>query len=115
MSQMVGDRWRRVGRRRHPASRIPSRFRTACAGAALLACAFSCLFPAPGIACPGCKETLFDPSQLPQKLGAARGYALSIGLLLAVPFALVGGIAAAVIRANRRRPCRSVDTPRLSR
>ena len=54
-------------------------------------------------ACPGCKEALFDPAQLPQKLATARGYAMSIGLLLAVPFGLVGGITTLIIRAQRRR------------
>jgi hypothetical protein len=53
--------------------------------------------------CPGCKEALFDPAQLSQKLATAKGYALSIGLLLAVPFALVGAIAAIVVRAQRRK------------
>ena len=60
-------------------------------------------FPAIGLACPGCKEALFDPGQLAQKLSTAKGYALSIGLLLSVPFALVAGITALVVRAGRKR------------
>ena len=59
-------------------------------------------------ACPACKESLFDPSQLHQKLSAAKGYALSIGLLLSVPSALVGGIALLIVRAARR--ARSTET-----
>ena len=69
-------------------------------------------------ACPGCKEALFDPEQLPQRLATARGYALSIGLLLTVPFVLVAGLAALLFRAAQRtkRPVRSsVDTLPLSR
>ena len=61
------------------------------------------LFSAAVWACPGCKEALFDPGQLSQKLSTARGYALSIGLLLAVPVGLVGGIAALIILAQRRQ------------
>jgi len=55
-------------------------------------------------ACPGCKEALFDPSQLPQRLSTARGYALSIGLLLVVPAGLVGGIALRIAQTRRRHP-----------
>ena len=54
-------------------------------------------------ACPGCKEALFDPGQLQQKLSTAKGYAWSIALLLACPVALVGGVTALVVRASRRR------------
>lgn len=61
------------------------------------------LVPATAWACPGCKEALFDPGQLAQKLSTARGYAISIGLLLAVPFVLVAGTAALIVRAYRRR------------
>ena len=53
-------------------------------------------------ACPGCKEALFDPGQLVQKLATAKGYALSIGVLLAVPFLLIGGYTLAITRAARR-------------
>jgi len=53
-------------------------------------------------ACPGCKEALFDPGQLQQKLAMAKGYALSIGLLLAVPFGLVAA-GVLLVSASRRR------------
>ena len=66
----------------------------------LLTCLFD--FPAAVSACPGCKEALFDPSELPQKLSTARGYALSIGLMLAVPAALIAGITLSILRASRR-------------
>ncbi len=49
-----------------------------------------------------CKEALLDPAQLPQKLRTAKGYALSIGLLLTMPIALVGGVTALIVRASRR-------------
>ena len=52
-------------------------------------------------ACPGCKDALMEPGQLGQRLGAARGYALSIGLLLMVPALLIGGIAAMIVREHR--------------
>ena len=75
--------------------------------------------PAFAWACPGCKEALFDPGQLSQKLATARAYSLSVGLLLLVPASLILGVAVAVIRASRRRPpgadAGSVDTPTLSR
>ena len=58
--------------------------------------------PAAAIACPGCKEALIDPSTLSQRLGAARGYALSIGILLSVPVALIGGVTALIVRSARR-------------
>ncbi len=53
-------------------------------------------------ACPACKEALFDPGQLQQKLSAAKGYALSIGLMLAMPVGLIGGITTLILRAQRR-------------
>ncbi len=70
-------------------------------------------------ACPGCKEALLDPHQLPQKLAIARGYAWSIGLFLAMPAALVAGIGLCVWRAIRharraRRASGSIDTSELS-
>jgi hypothetical protein len=42
----------------------------------------------------------------------ARGYAISIGLLLAIPAALIGGLAVALIRAGRRT---RIDTLERSR
>ncbi|MBI3321509.1 MAG: hypothetical protein HYZ91_04485 [Candidatus Omnitrophica bacterium] len=53
-------------------------------------------------ACPGCKEALFDPAHLTQRLSTARGYALSIALLLAMPVGLVSGVTLLVVRAQRR-------------
>ena len=81
------------------------------------------LFSQAAEACPGCKEALFDPSQLPQKLSAAKGYALSIMLLLSVPVLLIGTVTLAVVRARGkgRRASEgagtsdSVDTPGVSR
>jgi len=64
-------------------------------------------------ACPLCKEALFDPSQLQAKLATAKGYAVSIGLLLSVPALLVGGVAALIVRARHRR--QTIDTARLPR
>ena len=54
-------------------------------------------------ACPGCKEALFDPGELPQRLAAAKGYAASIGLMLVVPLGLVGGLTAVIVRSSRRQ------------
>ena len=69
------------------------------------------VFPAVVFACPGCKEALFDPRELPQRLATARGYALSIGLMLAMPLGLVGGLGAAIIRSSRRFRARSPRKP----
>jgi len=54
-------------------------------------------------ACPDAKEALVDPGGLPQRLSAARGYALSIGLLLLIPYGLVGTLTALIVRAHRRK------------
>ncbi len=54
------------------------------------------------LACPLCKEALFDPTQLKQTLSTAQGYALSIGLLLAVPCGLVAGLILLILRAQTR-------------
>ena len=70
-------------------------------GAALAASLF-CLSATAAMACPGCKEALLNPGQLHEKLLAAKGYALSIGVLLAVPAALIGGIAIMIIRTARK-------------
>jgi len=69
----------------------------------LLAIMFTCVLPAITWACPLCKEALFDPEQLSQKLATAKGYAMSIGLLLSVPAVLVGGVVALIVRAHRRQ------------
>ncbi|MBI4598278.1 MAG: DUF420 domain-containing protein [Candidatus Omnitrophica bacterium] len=53
-------------------------------------------------ACPGCKEALFEPGQLSQRLSTAKGFALSIMLLLAVPVALVGGLTLRIVSTARR-------------
>ena len=74
-----------------------------------------CLAPALARACPGCKEALFEPGKIGQNLSTARGYALSIMLMLAVPLLLVGGITTLVLRARRRSPRSGIDTPKLSR
>ena len=76
-------------------------------------------------ACPTCKEALFDPEQVVQTVQRARGYALSIGLLLFVPFGLVGGLGALIVQSARhcskRKKCLAlvpgtcVDTARCSR
>jgi hypothetical protein len=82
-----------------------------------LAVGAACLivFPAITAACPGCKEALFDPGQVAQTVGAARGYAWSIILMLAVPFLLLGAITALILRARRKAFRSGIDTPRLSR
>ena len=71
------------------------------------------LLPSLAWTCALCKEALFDPSQIQQKIATAKGYALSIGLMLMMPLSLVGGVTTLVVRAYRRR--RRVDTPTLSR
>jgi hypothetical protein len=53
-------------------------------------------------ACPTCKDGLIDPTHTQQILGTAKGYAVSIGLLIGTPFLLIGGIAALVVRQSRR-------------
>ena len=55
------------------------------------------------MACPLCKEALFDPAQAKQAVKTAKGYALSIGVMLATPALLFGGITAMVVRAQRRK------------
>ena len=65
--------------------------------------AFCLLVPAIVMACPACKEALFDPGQLKQTLATAKGYAMSIALLLSVPAALLVGTAALIVRAHRRQ------------
>jgi len=71
------------------------------------------LVPAAALACPTCKEALFDPGELPQRLSTARGYALSIGLLLAMPLGLVGGGSVLILRAQRRK--RQAGDPQAGR
>jgi len=45
-------------------------------------------------ACPMCKEALVER--------AAKGYAVSIAALIGMPFLLVGGVAALIVRGHRR-------------
>ena len=60
------------------------------------------LIPTFADACPACKEAFFDPGQLTQKLSTARAYALSIGLLLAMPVTLMVIVTVMILRAHRR-------------
>jgi len=69
---------------------------------ALALVAFLIVVPMMASACPLCKEALFDPSQLHQRISTAKGYALSIGLLLLVPTGLIAGVAMSIIRSARR-------------
>ena len=46
--------------------------------------------------CPNCKDTL-------QANGFAQGYALSILLLLSMPFCILGGWVVAIVRLRSRR------------
>ncbi len=66
-------------------------------------------------ACPGCKEALFEPGKISQNLATARGYALSIALLLGIPVVLMGTIAVLLVRARRKAAREVIDTPGLSR
>jgi hypothetical protein len=71
----------------------------------------------PAIGCPGCKDALVEPSELPQRLGLARGFTVSIGVMLAVPAALLAGLAALIVRSAHRARTpsrRRIDTHRLS-
>jgi len=69
------------------------------------------VWPECAVACPTCKEALFDPAQAQQILGAAKGYAMSIGLMIGMPLLLVGGMTALIVRQARRR----VDSDGASR
>lgn len=53
-------------------------------------------------ACPGCKDALIEPKEAPRRFATARGYAASIGLMLAVPATLVGGTTVALMRASKK-------------
>ena len=54
-------------------------------------------------ACPACKDMLVDPEQLTQRLGMAKGFAWSIGLLIGMPTLLVSTLTVRLIRAHRHR------------
>ncbi len=69
----------------------------------LLAAVVLLALPALAAACPMCKEALFDPGQLPQRLSTARGYALSIGVLLLVPLSLIVSVVMLIMHAKRPR------------
>ncbi len=65
--------------------------------------------PAAVFACPGCKEAAFDtPEQAEQRIASAKGYGATIGMLLLVPVAMIGGIGFGVFRSVRRRPAARV-------
>jgi hypothetical protein len=71
-------------------------------------------------ACPGCKEALFDPTQVQRQRATASGYAASIGMLLLVPAGLVAGVGTVAWRGQRRKQrlgtaSGRVDTAGLSR
>ena len=68
----------------------------------LLLVAWLAAFPRAAAACPGCKEALLDPQQAAAQNRAARGYAASIMMMLALPPLLVGGVATIIVRASRR-------------
>ena len=87
------------------------------AAAACALAAGACLVGAVAAwACPGCKEALFEPDKLAQRISTARGYAWSISLLLAVPCGLLATVAALIVRAHRRRgAAQRIDTVGLSR
>ena len=86
----------------HSAFRIPHCV-AGVGNCALLAFLTIMFAPATVMACPGCKEALFDPGTLPQKLATAKGYALSIGFMLAMPLLLIGSVGVLIVRAHRRK------------
>jgi hypothetical protein len=60
------------------------------------------LFTGVAWACPMCKEALVDPARPHAVTRAAKGYAVSIAALIGMPFLLVGGVAALIVRGHRR-------------
>ena len=74
-----------------------------CAAALILALFCAPLVPASASACPSCREALMEPGKLAERRSTASGYATSIAILLAVPATLVGGTAALLLRAHRRK------------
>jgi hypothetical protein len=54
-------------------------------------------------ACPGCKDALIEIKDFARRQATSQGYNLSIGLLLLVPAALVGGMTALLVRSARRK------------
>ena len=64
----------------------------------------SAAFSSAASACPGCKEAVFDtPVEAEQKQDTARGYAVSIGLMLSVPAVLIGAVSFRSVRSARRQ------------
>ena len=60
------------------------------------------LFTGVAWACPMCREALADPAHPQAITRAAKGYAVSIAALIGMPFLLVGGVAALIVRGHRR-------------
>ena len=90
----------------NPKSKIKNLKFAACLGAAffIMVLGFALFGPSTAAeACPSCKDMLVDPEQLAQRLGMARGFAWSIGLLIGMPALLVGGLTVRLIRAHRHR------------
>jgi len=54
------------------------------------------------MACPLCKEALFEPGQAEATSRLVKGYTISIATLLGIPLVLVGGIAMRIVRSSRR-------------
>jgi hypothetical protein len=57
-------------------------------------------------ACPTCKESLWDVTQAQHLLKTAKGYAMSIGLLIGTPLLLIGGLAIVIVHQSRRSTSR---------
>ena len=70
---------------------------------ALLTWAIVLSWATTALACPLCKDALFDPGQAEAASRAARGYALSIAALISVPLVLVIGSIVWIVRASRPR------------
>ncbi len=65
----------------------------------------ACFLPlaaAPAWACPACKEFVSSASDPNAFSGLSHGFAWSIGLLLSVPYLLVGGFSLFIMLAVRR-------------
>jgi hypothetical protein len=52
--------------------------------------------------CPSCKEAILESGSASASASLAKGYARSILLLMAVPYALFAGVSYCVVRAARR-------------
>ena len=61
------------------------------------------LFAPTALACPGCKEAAFDTAeQAQQRMASAKGYGLTIALLLLVPASAVSCVAWKVVGSARK-------------